>query len=91
MSPVTRLGVMVDPEAVAAAGERIYAERYKDDFEEQFTDQFVAIDVGSGQAFVAPFAEDAIEKAMNVVDGGSLHLVRVGAESAYEMSFFLAA
>lgn len=82
---------LVDPEMIASAGERIYAERYKDAFEKKYADQFVAIDVNTEQAFIAPFAEDAIEKALTDAAGCTLHLVRVGAASAYEMSFFLAA
>lgn len=80
-----------DPETIASIGEQIYAEKYKNDFEEKFADQFVAIDITTGNAFIAPFAEDAIEKALAIANDGVLHLLRVGATSAYEMSFFHAA
>lgn len=77
------------PTAIAAEGERIYQECFKRDYEARFADQFAAIDVRSGKAYVAPYAEDAIDKALASCSAALLHLVQVGAPSAYSMAFFM--
>lgn len=78
-----------DPRSVAIEGERIYAQRYRSDFEQRFADQFAAIDIRSGCAYVGVFAEDAMREALAASDEGVLHLVHIGSPSAYQMSFFL--
>ncbi|WP_342129930.1 hypothetical protein [Hydrogenophaga sp. OTU3427] len=80
---------MADPSAIAAEGERIYRERFQQEYETKFAEQFAAIDVRSGRAFVAPYAEDAIDKALDSCSTALLHLVRVGAASAYCVAFFV--
>lgn len=79
-----------DPRTLAITGERIYAERYKEEFEGNYPGQFAAIDIGTSRAFVAEYPEDAIEKARAAIGDGLLHLVRIGSASAYRMSFFFA-
>lgn len=78
-----------DPTSIAEEGERIYAEHYRAKFERCYDGQFVAIDLGSEDAFVAPHAEEAVEKAVNKHGDCTVHLVRVGEATAYQMSFFL--
>lgn len=86
---MTAVTTLDDPGAVALEGERIYELRYRSDFECRFPDQFAAIDVQSGQAFVGPFPEDAMRHAISSGGERVLHLIRIGSPSAYRMSFFL--
>jgi hypothetical protein len=83
-------GTFSDLKKVVREGERIYAEKYKEKYEAAFSDQFAAIEINSGKAFVAQYPEDAIEKARTQIKGGVVHLVRIGSPSAYQVSFFLA-
>ena len=78
-----------DPRSVVIEGERIYDQRYRLDFERRFSNQFAAIDVRSGRAFVGAFPEDAMRAALAANGACVLHLVRIGSPSAYRMSFFL--
>lgn len=82
-------GTFSELKKVVMEGERIYAEKYKQKYEQSFTDQFAAIDVKSGKAFVALYPEDAIEKARTHHKNAVVHLVRIGAPSAYQVSFML--
>lgn len=74
-----------NPRDVAKEGERIYAEKYKAEFEKQFSGQFAAIDVISQEAFRAEFPEDAIRRAQDANKGGHLHLIRIGSSSAFQV------
>lgn len=87
---MTAGGLISDLRQVVTDGERIYAQRYKSKYEQRFPDQFAAIDVQSGRAFVAEFPENAIEQARSTLKNPVLHLVRIGSPSAYQVSFFLA-
>lgn len=74
------------PQQLAERGERIYATRYRDSFERQFAGQFVAIDVISGNAAVAEFPEEALEKALDSFPNPLLHLICIGESSAFAIS-----
>ena len=87
---MTAPGTFSDLKRVVAEGERIYAENYKQKYEASFADQFAAIDINSGKAFVARYPEDAIEKARAQYRNAVVHLVRIGSPSAYQVSFFFA-
>jgi hypothetical protein len=82
------LGAFSSPREVALEGERIYAEKFKAQYEPAYSGQFAAIDVVSGEVFVGKFPEEAIEKARAVVPNGLLHLIRIGSPGAFQVSFF---
>ncbi|MDB5956730.1 hypothetical protein [Ramlibacter sp.] len=85
MSPPITASELVD---IVRKGDRIYADRYQQQFEAKYPDQFAVIEVSSGAAFVAQFPEEAIAKAQAAVSQGSLHLIRIGAPSAFQLSYF---
>jgi hypothetical protein len=76
------------PQAIAERGEKIYAEKYKDTYEKQFLGQFVAIDIDSGESFVAKTPEQAISAAQAAKDGGFFHLIRIGAPGTYRVGYY---
>ena len=76
-----------DPRNIALAAERIYATKFQQEFETKYPDQFAVVDVDSAEAVVAPYPEDAVEKANKAFDHGTLHLIRIGSASAFTMSF----
>jgi hypothetical protein len=74
---------------IVRAGERIYAAQYQAQFESNFPDQYAVIDVATGKAFVAPYPEDAIANAQHELPDAKLHLIRIGAPSAFQLSYFV--
>ena len=75
------------PQEIAEAGERIYNERFKKDYEAQYSGQFAAIDVVSAKAFVGEFPEQALEKAKREAPNGLLHLIKIGSVGAFRVSY----
>jgi hypothetical protein len=52
-----------DPKAISAAGERIYDERYRREYERDYPGQFVAVDVLSGNPTLGGTASETLMKA----------------------------
>ena len=77
---------LTNPQEIADAGERIYKERYKADYEANYPGQFTAINLSTGKASVAPFPEQAIELAKKDSPEGLFHLIKIGAPGAFRIS-----
>lgn len=78
-----------NPTEIVAAGERIYAEKYKANYEQINAGKFVAIDVVSGAAFVADFPEDALRDGRQNSPTGLFHLIKIGSPGAFRVSSFV--
>jgi len=76
-----------DPAAVAELGERIYQERYKEQYEEKHHGKFVAIDITSGEAYLGETSDEALQKAKEHNEKGLFHLIRVGFPGAFRVSY----
>jgi hypothetical protein len=71
------------PHEIFDKGDDIYRERYKRIYEKRYLGQYVAIDLETGAAFVAPDATAAIRSAQNTRKEGALfHLVRIGYQTS---------
>lgn len=79
--------VLDSPDKIAEEGQRLYEERHKADLEQNHRGEYVAIDVLTGNAYVAKFPEQAIEEARKQAPHGVLHLIRIGAPGAFKVSF----
>lgn len=79
--------LFANPKDIAEAGESIYKEKYRDDYEEKYPAQFVAIDVETKGAFVDILPEKAMEKGRKVNPVGLFHLMKIGASGAFRMSY----
>jgi len=75
------------PEQIADKGEQIYKARYQQEYEQQHLGKFVAIEIDSGEAFLADTPEEAIEAAQRARDRGLFHLIKVGAPGLYRVSY----
>ena len=71
------------PDNISATGEWIYAEHYKTRLEREHPDDYVAIDVITGEAYVAEFPELALGEAITKAPTGVFYLIRIGAPAAF--------
>lgn len=81
--------VFVDAAKSAEAGDRIYEERWRQQYEPARNGEFVAIDIQTGEAFLGKEAVGALEQASAANPGSFFHLIRVGSDAAYHGGFLL--
>ena len=79
--------VLDSPDKIAEEGQRLYEASHKADLEQNRRGEYVAIDVLTGNAYVAKFPELAIEEARRQAPNGVFHLIRIGAPGAFKVSF----
>ena len=77
--------VLSDIDPVTEAGEQIYRERYKSQFEASHSGKYLAIDVVTGEATLADEAVDAMERAHNASPDHMLYLVKIGSRGVYNL------
>jgi len=72
---------------IAAKGEKIYRERYKDEYEAKYLGRIVGIDIDSGRAFVGSSPEE-VTIAANATSSshGLLYVFKVGGPGVYHLS-----
>lgn len=81
----------LSPHAIAEKGESIYNSKYKAEYEKHYFGEYVAIDIETGQAFVATRPEAAIKQAQQAIQGGLFHVIRIGHTGVYHVSYTTAA
>jgi hypothetical protein len=74
-------------QAIADLGEKIYKDKYQSDLERTHPGEFVAIDVQSGKAYVGKSPESVYEGARKGSPNGLFHLIKIGEEGAYRVSY----
>ncbi|MGA2017219.1 MAG: hypothetical protein ABSH26_09690 [Opitutaceae bacterium] len=79
-----------NPKAVAEAGEKIYSEKFKAEYEKSHLGEFVVINVLTGTASLGKTAEEAIGAASALDPAGIFHMMRVGFPSAFQVSYLTA-
>ena len=77
------------PQQIADIGHRIYDERYRASYEASFAGQYVVIDVNTEIAYTGVRPESALEAARAANPNGLFHLLKVGAQGAFRVSFTL--
>jgi hypothetical protein len=76
-----------NPKYIADMGEKIYADKYKAEYEQRYLGQFVAIDVATGSAYRGTSPEAAYQAAQQGSPRGIFHLIRVGEAGAFRVSY----
>lgn len=74
---------------IAQRGERIYREKYEQDFAKSYPGKFAAINVNTGEATIADSAEEAVREALDKDPNGLFHLVRVAHKAAFEAGWYM--
>ena len=76
------------PQSIAERGEQIYRERYQQEYEKLYLNKFVAIDVGTGKAFVADSPTQSILLAQKGERaGGPFHVIKIGSPGVYRVGY----
>ena len=76
-----------DPQEVAEKGEEIYAAKFQERYEAEKAGHFIAIDVLTAEAYIAPHPEEALELARRNAPDGIFHLIKIGSEGAFRVSY----
>ncbi|WP_263379701.1 hypothetical protein [Granulicella paludicola] len=76
-----------NPKAAAELGEKIYREQYKSAFEIEHAGKFVAINVLTGDPYIADTPESALDTAYATAPSGVFHLIQVGHAGAFRVSY----
>ena len=79
--------LLSNPKALAEAGEKIYSERYRAQFEAEHPGRFVAIDVQTGDAYLGNTPEEALNQAQAARKGSLTHLIKIGSAGAFRVSY----
>ena len=89
--PRTRSDGSVDvstPGKIVQEANRIYKERFQEDYERKHKGKYVAIDVRTGRAYLGSSSDDALRQARGEAPYGVFHLIRVGFRSAFKATSF---
>lgn len=78
---------MNNPKAIAEAGERLYADRFKANLEATSRGKFAVIDVVSETVAVGDTPEAAFDTAKRTAQNGIFHLIRIGYPGAFQASY----
>ena len=79
--------VLMRPEEIVAAAEKIYREQLKEHLENTSPGKCVAIDVESGNYYLGDEPDQALAAAQNASAHAVVHLMRVGSPGAFKVSY----
>jgi len=72
---------------IAEAGQKIYDQKYRAEYEVKYPGLYVAIDVNTGRPFVAGKPEEAVKSAQSASPHAIVHLIRIGSSGAFKVSY----
>ncbi len=75
----------LDPQSIVQAGEKLYRERYQEEYEKEHLGRLVAIEIRTGKAFIGHTSGEAIRQGRADVPNGVFYLLRVGAPAAFRL------
>ncbi|MBI3872208.1 MAG: hypothetical protein HY304_03915 [candidate division Zixibacteria bacterium] len=78
----------MNTDELARKGEDLYKAKFKADLEKTDSGRYAAIDVHSGECFVADSPEEATRLGAQKHPDGFFHLVRIGHEGVYRLGSF---
>ena len=76
-----------DPQTIAERGAQIYAAKYQQAYEADYTGQYAAIDIQSEEAVVALTPEDALRAAQSRNKGRMVHLIKIGSPGVFRVAY----
>lgn len=78
------------PKEFAAAAEKIYGEKFQQQYEASHLGSFLAVDVTSEQACIGDTAQHALKAAREAAPNGLFYLVRIGVTQPFRSTSYYA-
>lgn len=73
------------PDEIVERGEKIYNEKYREEYERRYRDSFVVIDIATAKIYRSQTPEKAFVTARTNAPGGIFCLLKVGSPNAFRM------
>ncbi len=73
------------PDEIVQRGEKIYNEKYREEYEGKYRDSFVVIDIETAKIYRSRTPEKAFVTARTNAPGGIFCLLKVGSPNAFRM------
>jgi hypothetical protein len=80
-------GVPTNLNAIVERGERIYNEKYREEYEAKHLGKFVAIDVTTERAYLSDTPETALQEGRTQNPSGVFHLIRIGSPGVFRVGY----
>ena len=71
------------PNSIAEKGYAIYKQKYREEYEQLYPSEFVAIDLTTEKAYVAHTSEGAVKLLQKENPQAVFHLIKVGAQEVF--------
>jgi len=84
---ITRKNIPANPQAIAEIGEKIYNEKYRDEYERTHIGKFVAISLNSENLYIGDNPVDAYKTAQEAEPTSFFHLIKIGSEGVYKVGY----
>ena len=72
-----------DPKEIAEKGYAIYREKYREEYEQLYPSEFVAIDLSTEKAYVAHTPEGAVKLLQKENPQSVFHVIKIGSQQAF--------
>jgi hypothetical protein len=72
-----------DPKEIAEKGYAIYREKYREEYEQLYPSEFVAIDLSTEKAYVAHTLEGAVKLLQKENPQSVFHVIKIGSQQAF--------
>lgn len=82
-------GAILSTRDIADRGKAIYKDKWEETLLKTSGGKFVAIDVRTGEAYVADTAEEAVRTAEKHDPQGYFHLIRIGCKAAFAAGWYM--
>lgn len=76
-----------NPAKIGEKGNSIYQQKYQAEYEHLYPGKYVAIDVGSEEAFVADTPEEAIRLLQERNPNSFFHLIKIGSSGVFKVGY----
>ena len=75
------------PDAISEKGQALYREKFQAEYEQKYPGKYLAIDVNSGEGFLADTPDAAVEALLRKNQHAYYHVVRIGASGVYRVGY----
>ena len=77
----------MSPDRIAEKGEKIYRDKYQNEYEGRFRGKLVAISLETENAYMGASPVEALQAAKQAEPNAYFHLIKVGAPGVYTFAY----